>query len=718
MSSSDPILTEEEIERLKNQKGGFEFGAGSNFISGGNLPNIDYGNIAGQIFAQQPKIAGQIFAQQPNNLGVDLNANRDALDALVDAGLADLGSMGIMGAMPSYAGFTGPNLGLFSTDFDPNTQDTLKEDWIAAIEKLAAHNLKFRGFDITDPQFKDDTDKFFKNQKDLQDDLQKARSAFIAAGGDPDGLAQAAATALAGGIGGIANTLPQLAGAGTWNQVKVTPGTITGSFDPQGTPLIPIGKAGDTTVVTSTGVPALDDFINESLGGESVAEAGVPTIGEIGGAAGDLIEKGLEGVGIDTLAADADKDTEGTAVVVGGAGTGTPSGAEGEVEEILSGDSTQRRQRQDVEQPINKNVDPPLPEVDPPLGGTGLDVKGDTGTGLDVKGGPPVGPPDGPPAPPVGPPAGLPVSPTDDLPPEEVIKNTEEIDIIKGDDVKGDGSNRGGYGNLFLPQSFRGIKEEPGDLVDIDYLYDFDDGLEQLFAATDDEEEIEKGLYVYEEGGEVAKQDAVDMVTRRPGEYGRSYFTQGEFVPTGTALGGESLTSSEIQIPKYTYERDLLPQFDGSSNAIDPSVAFGALSGIFGGGSGNTTTSSDFDFLDTISETGGTEGSDTDTLLEIVGLLGMPGLSFAGGGMAQGYYLGGPTDGMADLIPATIDGTQPAALSDGEFVIPADVVSHLGNGNSDAGAKQLYSMMDRVRDERTGTTKQGPEIDPTKMMPA
>ena len=111
---------------------------------------------------------------------------------------------------------------------------------------------------------------------------------------------------------------------------------------------------------------------------------------------------------------------------------------------------------------------------------------------------------------------------------------------------------------------------------------------------------------------------------------------------------------------------------------------------------------------------------DVDTLLELVGLIGMEGLGFAAGGMmqGQGYYLGGPTDGMADLVPATIDGSQPAALSDGEFVVPADVVSHLGNGNSDAGAKQLYSMMDRVRDERTGTTKQGPEINPTKMMPA
>ena len=56
--SSDDILTQAQIEQLKNQKGGIEFGAGSNFISGGNLPNIDYGDIAGQIFAQQPRDLG------------------------------------------------------------------------------------------------------------------------------------------------------------------------------------------------------------------------------------------------------------------------------------------------------------------------------------------------------------------------------------------------------------------------------------------------------------------------------------------------------------------------------------------------------------------------------------------------------------------------------------------------------------------------------------
>ena len=57
-------------------------------------------------------------------------------------------------------------------------------------------------------------------------------------------------------------------------------------------------------------------------------------------------------------------------------------------------------------------------------------------------------------------------------------------------------------------------------------------------------------------------------------------------------------------------------------------------------------------------------------------------------------------------------------MSDGEFVIPADVVSHLGNGNSDAGAKVLKDMMDRVRKARTGNKKQGKEIDPKKFIPA
>jgi hypothetical protein len=87
-------------------------------------------------------------------------------------------------------------------------------------------------------------------------------------------------------------------------------------------------------------------------------------------------------------------------------------------------------------------------------------------------------------------------------------------------------------------------------------------------------------------------------------------------------------------------------------------------------------------------------------------------------GGKSGGYLDGPGDGMSDSIPGSIANKQPARLADGEFVIPADVVSHLGNGSSSAGAKQLYSLMDRVREARTGNPKQGKQINPNKFMPA
>ena len=82
-----------------------------------------------------------------------------------------------------------------------------------------------------------------------------------------------------------------------------------------------------------------------------------------------------------------------------------------------------------------------------------------------------------------------------------------------------------------------------------------------------------------------------------------------------------------------------------------------------------------------------------------------------------GRLLKGPGDGMSDDIPAKIGKKQPARLADGEFVVPADVVSGLGNGSTDAGAKKLYAMMDKVRHARTGTKKQGKQINSQKYMP-
>jgi hypothetical protein len=92
--------------------------------------------------------------------------------------------------------------------------------------------------------------------------------------------------------------------------------------------------------------------------------------------------------------------------------------------------------------------------------------------------------------------------------------------------------------------------------------------------------------------------------------------------------------------------------------------------------------------------------------------------AFAMGGKPKGGYLDGQGDGMSDSIPATIEGKQPARLADGEFVVPADVVSHLGNGSSKAGSKRLYAMLDKVRHARTGNKKQGKEIKADKYLPA
>jgi hypothetical protein len=91
--------------------------------------------------------------------------------------------------------------------------------------------------------------------------------------------------------------------------------------------------------------------------------------------------------------------------------------------------------------------------------------------------------------------------------------------------------------------------------------------------------------------------------------------------------------------------------------------------------------------------------------------------NFAKGGLPP-RFLQGAGDGMSDSIKARIGGVQEARLADGEFVVPADVVSHLGNGSSKAGAKKLYAMMDKIRKARTGRTRQAPEVNARRYMPA
>ena len=91
----------------------------------------------------------------------------------------------------------------------------------------------------------------------------------------------------------------------------------------------------------------------------------------------------------------------------------------------------------------------------------------------------------------------------------------------------------------------------------------------------------------------------------------------------------------------------------------------------------------------------------------------IPATPSEGDGMVKGAG-----DGMDDMIPANLEGDQDVLLSDGEFVVPADVVSGIGNGSSDAGANKLEDMMDRVRELRTGGKTQPPDIPDEMMLPA
>ena len=102
------------------------------------------------------------------------------------------------------------------------------------------------------------------------------------------------------------------------------------------------------------------------------------------------------------------------------------------------------------------------------------------------------------------------------------------------------------------------------------------------------------------------------------------------------------------------------------------------------------------------------QGGDYDAMIALNSLQGTPNQNYAAGGDVYnlggysdgGRLLKGPGDGVSDDIPAQIGTKQPARLADGEFVVPARIVSELGNGSTDAGAKRLYAMMERVQNGR------------------
>jgi hypothetical protein len=203
----------------------------------------------------------------------------------------------------------------------------------------------------------------------------------------------------------------------------------------------------------------------------------------------------------------------------------------------------------------------------------------------------------------------------------------------------------------------------------------------------------------------VAERPVYDDTNRRPGEAGRRYFTNPLFVAQGDTENMQEAYDATMQqkagleaaAPKYAapapnpYAGKIPVGFSTQQTPMSPAA------GASSAGLPAVPTREQIDMQNQ---------QRTATPM-------------AQGGIADaGRYLRGKTDGMADEIETSIDEEQPALLSHGEFVIPADVVSHLGNGNSEAGAEKLYEMMDRIRMARTGTEEQGKEIDPDKFLAA
>ena len=243
--------------------------------------------------------------------------------------------------------------------------------------------------------------------------------------------------------------------------------------------------------------------------------------------------------------------------------------------------------------------------------------------------------------------------------------------------------------------------------------------------------------------------------TRNPnwGQPGESYYSQ-QYIPL--AAGGQVPNPNEFypgaNIPRSTYAmptQSPMPQsvvgdYDAPINPLTGEMNPGSNSPRYMASGGladfkmypDKNEISDAEDL-TPSQLEAAADSDDPYLMGIAslerdrrkgaGTKGYKRKEFAHGGLADmpeyaagGKLLRGPGDGMSDDIPAVINGPKPqrAALADGEFVIPADVVSHLGNGSTDAGAKRLYSMMDKVRHARTGNKKQGRKINAERFLPA
>lgn len=212
---------------------------------------------------------------------------------------------------------------------------------------------------------------------------------------------------------------------------------------------------------------------------------------------------------------------------------------------------------------------------------------------------------------------------------------------------------------------------------------------------------------------------------RRPGSGGRQYFTNTQYLPrTDTSGIAAALEAAQLQ-------SDAIRQANIAPTQGDRTMQLNAAQSLFMPYRPSEGVPSPYGAPATTPPAAETPPADNTAPVQDE-TLGNPNWAAGDSGNAQGgliglarggstgqpRFLAGGTDGMADKIPATIENSQPAKLGHGEFVIPADVVGFLGSGNSEAGAKVLYSMMDRVRKNAHGSKKQIKPANLKKTLPA
>lgn len=201
-------------------------------------------------------------------------------------------------------------------------------------------------------------------------------------------------------------------------------------------------------------------------------------------------------------------------------------------------------------------------------------------------------------------------------------------------------------------------------------------------------------------GGISALPAAAPVPTAAPtlSQQAMTYAKANPIVAGGLGITALSAMTPKNETPEEEEYKGALSQFRFNPNTYVPARGYagGGITALAGGGNYDMMVGEQPMYQ------GMADGGSTDL----------------GGYSDGGRMLKGPGDGMSDSIPASIAGKRPARLARDEFVVPADVVSHLGNGSSDAGAKQLYAMMDRVRSARTGNKKQGREINARKYLSA